>query len=111
MLLRIGRACGQKAWWRLSDLHRHDERQGKKVGIIATDETVGKYRFGQAVSIGTRKDEESIARGLYGILRDFDSMDVDVIYSETFYDDDLGQAIMNRLTKAAGYRIIRVDGE
>ena len=93
----------------INDMAENDERQGKKVGIIATDETMDKYRFGQAVSIGTRKDEESIARGLYGILRDFDSMDVDVIYSETFYDDDLGQAIMNRLTKAAGYKIVKVD--
>ena len=47
----------------------------------------------------------SIARGLYGILRDFDTMDVDVIYSETFYDDELGQAIMNRLLKAAGQHV------
>ena len=38
-------------------------------------------------------------------------MGVDVIYSETFYDDNLGQAIMNRLIKAAGYKIIAVDGE
>lgn len=82
--------------------------KGKKVGIIATEETRDRYTSGQVVSIGTRKDEASIARGLYGILRDFDTMDVDIIYSETFYDDDLGQAIMNRLIKAAGYRIINV---
>lgn len=87
------------------------ENEGKKVGIIATDETLCQYKSGQAVSIGTRKDEESIARGLYGILRDFDQTDVDIIYSETFYDDDLGQAIMNRLTKAAGYKIVNVEGE
>ena len=80
----------------------------KSVGIIATEETKDRYSFGKVVSIGTRKDEASIARGLYGILRDFDTMDVDVIYSDTFYDDDLGQAIMNRLIKAAGYRIINV---
>lgn len=84
---------------------------GKSVGIIATDETKDMYKVGKIVSIGSRKDEESIARGLYGILRDFDQMNVDVIYSETFYNDDLGQAIMNRLIKAAGYRIVDVDGE
>lgn len=82
--------------------------EGKLVGIIATEETKHRYSVGKVVSIGTRKDEASIARGLYGILRDFDTMDVDVIYSETFYDNDLGQAIMNRLIKAAGYRIINV---
>lgn len=88
-----------------------DERDGEKVGIIATDESKHLYKSGRVVSIGSRKDEESIARGLYGILRDFDDMGVDIIYSETFYDDNLGQAIMNRLIKAAGYKIIAVDGE
>ena len=88
-----------------------DEKDGDKVGIIATDESKHLYKCGRVVSIGSRKDEETIARGLYSILRDFDDMGVDVIYSETFYDDDLGQAIMNRLIKAAGYKIVSVDGE
>lgn len=90
---------------------KSDEMDGDKVGIIATDESKHLYECGRVVSIGSRKDEETIARGLYSILRDFDDMGVDVIYSETFYDDDLGQAIMNRLIKAAGYKIISVDGE
>lgn len=93
----------------INELAAKESAEGKRVGIIATDETKDKYTSGQVVSIGTRKDEESIARGLYGILRDFDRMDVDIIYSETFYDDDLGQAIMNRLIKAAGYKIVDVD--
>jgi L-threonylcarbamoyladenylate synthase len=92
----------------INELAKEGVSQGKRVGIIATDETKDRYEKGQVVSIGTRKDEASIARGLYGILRDFDTMDVDVIYSETFYDDELGQAIMNRLIKAAGYRIENV---
>ena len=90
---------------KINELSKAAASEGKKVGIIATEETKDRYEIGQVVSIGTRKDEASIAKGLYGILRDFDTMDVDVIYSETFYDDDLGQAIMNRLIKAAGYRI------
>lgn len=92
----------------INELAKEGVSQGKRVGIIATDETKDRYEKGQVVSIGTRKDEASIARGLYGILRDFDTMDVDVIYSETFYEDELGQAIMNRLIKAAGYRIENV---
>ena len=92
----------------INRLSKDASEEGKKVGIIATEETMNRYSIGKVVSIGTRKDEASIARGLYGILRDFDTMDVDVIYSETFYDDDLGQAIMNRLIKAAGYRIVNV---
>lgn len=43
--------------------------QGKKIGIIATDETAGEYRCGDVISIGAREDEDAIARHLYGILR------------------------------------------
>ena len=45
---------------------------------------------------------------LYGILRDFDDLGVDVIYSEAFDTPRMGQAIMNRLIKAAGHQVIKV---
>lgn len=81
---------------------------GAKVGIIATDETVSKYEADYVVSIGERCHEETIAKRLYGVLRDFDSTSAEVILSETFYDDEFGYAIMNRLIKAAGYKLIQV---
>ena len=83
-------------------------KQGKKAGIIGTDETCHKYKRGIIKSIGTRSKEETIARHLYGILREFDELQVDVIYSESFFDAEIGQAIMNRMLKAAGYRVIEV---
>ena len=58
--------------------------------------------------MGERSDEEGIARHLFDILRRFDETDVDVIYSESFETPNLGQAIMNRLLKAAGHRMIKV---
>lgn len=79
---------------------------GKKVGIIATDETGGSYCGGITKSIGSREQEETIAHHLYEVLRDFDQCDVDVIYSEAFNTPRMGQAIMNRLLKAAGHKII-----
>ena len=48
------------------------------------------------------------AQHLYGILREFDELDVSVIYSESFETPQMGQAIMNRLIKAAGHQIIYV---
>ena len=80
--------------------------EGKKVGIISTDETYYRYKNGIIKSIGSRKEEESIARHLYGILRDFDEEEADCIYSESFETPKLGMAIMNRLLKAAGHKII-----
>lgn len=82
--------------------------EGFLAGIICTDETMGEYPVGMVKSIGLRKKEETIAHNLYGVLRDFDDQGVDYIYSESFSRDHLGQAIMNRLIKAAGYHILRV---
>ena len=49
-----------------------------------------------------------MAHNLYAVLREFDDLGAEVIFSESFGEDHLGQAIMNRLSKAAGYRIVRV---
>lgn len=92
----------------INELVKNNEENGIKTGIIATDETVGLYSGGQVVSMGTREDEKSVAKNLYGVLRDFDKMKVDIIYGETFESKDLGLAIMNRLIKAAGYKIEKV---
>ena len=53
-----------------------------------------------------RADEDSIAHELYRILRDCDELDVDVIFSESFSTPRIGQAIMNRMLKAAGHQVI-----
>lgn len=83
-------------------------RLGEKVGILATDETMTSYPDGIVKSIGSRGDEKAIAAHLFDILREFDALEVTYIYSESFGDNNLGQAIMNRLLKAAGYHIITV---
>lgn len=87
---------------------KSQEDKGFKVGIIATDETYDAYHASYVKTIGSRYDEEQIARGLYAILREFDEEDVDVIYSEGFSESNFGQAIMNRLLKAAGYHVVEV---
>ena len=79
-----------------------------RVGVIATDETKALYRYGTVKTIGSRKDEASIAAGLYAVLREFDELHTEYIYTESFADNSLGQAIMNRLLKAAGYRMVKL---
>lgn len=89
-------------------LIREKEQAGKRCGVIATDESKAQYRGGTVISIGTRCDEETIARHLFDVLRQFDALHVDVIYSESFYTPQMGQAIMNRLLKAAGHQVVQV---
>lgn len=93
----------------INRLAKEKESLGYRVGIICTEETAGKYGHGIKKCIGSRLKPETIAHNLYGILREFDGLAVDYIYSESFSGDKLGQAIMNRLCKAAGYHIVNVD--
>ena len=58
--------------------------------------------------IGSRENEAEIAAGLFDALRFFDEIKAEFIYAEGFTEGGLGQAIMNRLMKAAGYHIVEV---
>lgn len=98
----------EKVIKRINELVDEAERSGKKTGVIGTDESCGFYPSGIVKSIGSRKEEDTIARHLYGILREFDDLDVDIIYSESFSTPRIGQAIMNRMLKAAGHQVIDV---
>ncbi len=96
---------------RIRQLAKMNLQQGKRVGIICTEETREQYREGEILSIGSRQEEESIARHLYEVLRKFDEMNVDMIFSESFRTPRMGMAIMNRLLKAAGHTVIEVEKE
>lgn len=98
----------EKVIEKINELVCAAEGSGKKTGVIGTDETCGLYQCGIVKSIGSRQDEDTIARHLYGILREFDDLDVDMIYSESFSTPRIGQAIMNRMLKAAGHQVIEV---
>lgn len=95
----------------IAEINRRVAKQiaaGRQVGIMCTDETMDRYPQGILRSVGRRDKPESIAHNLFAVLREFDDLQVDDIYSESFSRDQIGQAIMNRLTKAAGYRIIKI---
>lgn len=80
--------------------------EGKRVGVIGTDATKDKYEADVVKSLGNREDENTIAHELFKALREFDDDKVDIMFSESFDDSGIGQAIMNRLLKAAGHNVI-----
>lgn len=82
--------------------------EGKKTGVIATDETAAVYPADSVKSVGKRADEAEIAKSLFRILREFDDEEIQVIYAESFDVQGVGQAIMNRLLKAAGNHIVHI---
>lgn len=81
----------------------------KKTGVIATDETVGMYQADVPRSVGKRADAAATAKGLYRILREFDDEGVEWIFSESFDGEGVSQAVMNRLLKAAGHKVIEIN--
>lgn len=90
---------------RINELAESYIKKGYKVGIISSAESKDRYRYGEVISIGSRNNEISISKNLYKVLREFDDKQVDYILGETFRSEELGQAIMNRLLKAAGYQV------
>ncbi len=93
---------------KINELTAAKRAEGKKVAVIATDETKERYDAQIILSMGRRSDEDAIAQHLYKILRKCDELDVGEIYSECFQTPRIGQAIMNRLLKAAGHTVIHV---
>ena len=93
---------------KINVLVKEQEKEQKKTAVIATEESKERYNCSRVYSIGSRKSEGSIAAGLYDILRQMDAIGAEYIYAESFAEDTLGQAIMNRMLKAAGYHRIKV---
>jgi L-threonylcarbamoyladenylate synthase len=82
--------------------------EGFSVGVLATEETIERYKTSCKISVGSRKQPGIIAANLFDCLREFDKIEVDYIFAEGFSEEGLGLAIMNRLRKAAGYNVLEV---
>lgn len=93
---------------KINEIVRIRRTEGRKTAVIATEETRALYDADVVLCIGARSDEEAIALHLYKILRECDELDVEEIYSESFQTPRIGQAIMNRLLKAAGHTVVNV---
>lgn len=95
----------------INKLVKNRRNEGFKVGVIATDETKCRYEADYVLSAGTRDDDLTVAAALYKVLREFDELGCQYIYSESFSEGHLGYAIMNRLLRAAGHRVINIKEE
>jgi L-threonylcarbamoyladenylate synthase len=98
----------QKTIEKINEIVQNIIGDGKRVGIMVTDETREHYNNGVIISLGSRKDLSTVGKNLFEVLRTLDDEQVDIILSESFDEAGMGVAIMNRLKKAASYDIIRV---
>jgi L-threonylcarbamoyladenylate synthase len=90
----------------LQELVDAKRAEGLRVGVLATEESLHDYQADEVLACGQRAELETVATALYETLRAFNQKGVDIIYSEMFPSSGVGHAIMNRLEKAAGNKII-----
>lgn len=88
----------------VAEHYSHNE----SVAVLTTKDMSDRYNCGNIILLGDTASGETVASRLYAALRECDDKNISFIYSESFNRDDLGGAIMNRLLKAAGHRVIFV---
>lgn len=93
---------------KINVLVAEQEAKGIRVAVLCAEETKEQYTCKQVYSLGSLKSEKEISAHLFAALRNFDTEQMEVIYSESFENTKLAGAIMNRLRKAAGYQTIQV---
>jgi L-threonylcarbamoyladenylate synthase len=84
------------------------ESDSRLIGVLCSDETQSEYEGAHVISIGSVHRLDQGASNLFAVLREFDTIGVDVIFAEAFAEDEMGLALMNRLKKAAGFNIVDV---
>lgn len=84
---------------------KHHKLLNQSVGVIVTKEIADLFDIDHISVIGTENNEAEIASNLFLVLREMDHNQVDFIYSLSFHDGIYGEAIMNRLYKAASQNI------
>lgn len=83
--------------------------RGERTGALTFREHADALRADHVVACGSLGDLETVAHGLYAALREFDEAGVTFIIGEACPESGIGAAIMNRLRKAAGDRVIEAD--
>lgn len=83
----------------IQDIIDEERQKGRRVGMIARDNLATQLNADQMIFLG--KDLSDVAANLYHALREFKEDQIDLIISESFPNTGIGQAVMNRLSKAA----------
>ncbi|BBH23833.1 threonylcarbamoyl-AMP synthase [Paenibacillus baekrokdamisoli] len=81
--------------------------RGELTGVLAFAEQAATYDADHVLVVGSLAQLETAAHGLYAALRAFDDLGVQRIWAEACPEEGIGHALMNRLVKAAGHRIIK----
>lgn len=97
---------GNNIFENVNNLIRENKSKNLVTGVICIDENKDKYDC-EVINLGSDLDE--VGKNLFASLIDMDNKNIDIIYSEYFGNNGVGMAVMNRLLKSAGYKVIKFD--
>ena len=103
-----GEASHKEIADKIIELYREKKELGCSVKILAPSEHASFYTKDDVITVGSLSDGVTVSARLYAALRECDAAEAEFIYSESFEENELGGAIMNRLLKAAGHKVILV---
>ena len=89
----------------VNKLMEENSKQGLKSAIMCMNNHKDRYK-GNTILLGENLEE--VACNLFDALISVDKKKYDIVYSEEFTNYGIGRAIMNRLLKSAGYKVIKV---
>lgn len=89
----------------INKLSSENDKQNLKCAVMCIEENKDKYKC-ETIVLGKNLDE--VASNLFNSLIVADEKQIDILYAEEFSYNGLGKAIMNRLLKSAGYKVIKV---
>lgn len=87
---------------------QQDEADGRKPMVLAATEHLADYRA-MSIAFGAAGHPEETAMHIFRLFRDCDRLGADKIYVEAIPKEGIGLAVMNRIEKAAGGRVVRLD--
>ena len=91
-----------------------EDNENKKIALVFTSETIDELKKRndfyisqniKIIDIGSKNDLKSIANKLFNILRELDKSENEVIVVEKIPERGIGEAVMNRIYKAASKKL------
>ena len=92
---------------RLRELYRQEVALGRKSCVLCFSEHMDVLRDCCPHDIGSRNDPREIAHRLFNTLRALDEEGMESVFSEVVPPEGVGLAVMNRLGRAAAFRVIQ----
>lgn len=97
---------GELLFSKINSLIEKDFESGMKIGVLCRAQNKSQYLKSKAEIICLGENLQEVAKNLFSSLIKCDELGLDIVYAEAFSSENEGFAIMNRLKKSAGYKII-----